>query len=1197
MTQKKNWNLRLMVVVLAFCTLSLAQSQMRITQPINGSALVRIPQSKHPLANARNDRGRLSGSRSLERMVLVLKPSDAAEQELSKFLDAQQNRDSSQYHRWLSPDEFGNRFGVSDADLQQLTSWLQQNGFHVDQISHGRLWIEFSGSAAQVENAFHTEMHNYSVNGEKHIANATDISLPQALTPVVKGVLSLHDFRKKSNLAQAIPVHRDQASGKLVPNFTISNGNESFHFLAPGDYRKIYNTETLLKSGIDGSGVSIAVVGRTNINLSDVRTFRKIFGLPENDPVFIVNGKDPGINGDEVESALDVEWSGAVAPKATIKFVTTNSTFSTDGVDLSASYIVDNVVAPIMSMSYSLCEAFLGTAGNEHFTRLYQQAAAEGITVFVSTGDNGPAGCDFPQNFAPAQNGANVSGLSSTPYNVSVGGTQFREQGLDGKYWLANNRPDLSSAVGYIPEGVWNESCDPTTDPDFCFGTGQFLLTASSGGPSSCSVSTVTDSQITCVSGHPKPAWQAGIGVPDDGVRDLPDVSLAAAGHDGYLICLEGSCQTTKEGGQTVLRNATVISGTSASTPSMAAIMAMLEQANGQFQGLANYALYQLAAGEDRTICNSSKLTDPTKVSACIFNDVTAGNTDVPGQAGYKSVRGYDMGTGLGSINAANLVSAWASAQRLGSHTTLSADATTVQHGQSLGLNVTVKPAAGTGSPTGDFALLADNQGVPGGSLTKGKFSGPVDSLPGGTHTVRARYSGDAMFSSSDSNALTVHVTPEPSTTTATAWTALPDGGYPFPADGPIGYNWTFGLQLDTRGKSGIGSPTGKATVILDKTKTIGTYPLADGSTFVFVKEDMHPGYHQFTVEYQGDKSFQPSTTHLDVPIKKGLPSVQFVDTAPNQVTDGSPVLLLISVLGSGFEAPSGSVEIFDNGKKLIGPIQLQTPGFLGQFGTHAGQATTKVVLPVGDHTLSMQYSGDGNYLPNALYKPRGLVTVTPKTGRDVRVGFTQTPTEIFLGQSANYLVTVRPAKSGGPVPTGMVNLVGQDGIEQAPAVPLVNGNATFIVPAYFGGGSLFIANYAGDANYSAGTSSAIITRVKAGTPSVVLTPSSLHVDAGKQTSLTVSVIGQPANKNLGAPRGLVQFVDTVNGGSVRQLGGPQYLTTGNGGISTYTLPVVLPAGTNVIHAKYLGSMSGDIPNSSPDWAPTDSNDVTVEVK
>lgn len=308
-------------------------------------------------------------------------------------------------------------------------------------------------------------------------------------------------------------------------------------------------------------------------------------------------------------------------------------------------------------------------------------------------------------------------------------------------------------------------------------------------------------------------------------------------------------------------------------------------------------------------------------------------------------------------------------------------------------------------------------------------------------------------------------------------------------------------------------------------------------------------------------------------------------------------MLLLISVLGSGFEAPGGSVDIFDNGKKLTGPIQLQTPGFLGQFGTHAGQATTKVVLPVGDHTLTLQYSGDANYLPNALYKPSSLVTVKPKTGRDVRVGFTQSPTEIFLGQSANYLVSVRSAKSGGPLPTGTVNLVGQDGIEQASAIPLVNGNATFTLPAYFGGGSLYIANYSGDANYSASTSAAIITRVKAATPSVTLTPSSSHVDAGKQTSLTVTVIGQPANKNLGAPRGLVQFVDSVNGGSMRQLGGPQFLTTGNGGVSIYTLPVVLPAGTNVIRAKYLGSMSGDIPNSSPDWAPTSSNDVTVEVK
>lgn len=1199
-TSLVDWKSRtLLVVAVALLTASSdAQSLSRITQPVDAHVLVRLPQSKHPLATAANDRGRINANQPLDRMVLVLKPSVAQQSALLKLLDAQHNRASANYRHWLTPEQFGARFGVNEDDLRHVTAWLQQNGFRIDNVGRSRLWIEFSGNVAQVESTFHTEMHQLAARGEKHVANMTDIELPQALVPVVGGVLSLHDFRKHAAHGQEVRVHRNGATGKLVPDFTIGNSDGTFHFLAPGDYPKIYNTEPLLKAGINGTGVPIAIVGRTNINLSDVQSFRRIFALPKNDPVFIVNGTDPGINEDELESDLDVEWAGAVAPNATVKFVTSNSTFTTDGVDLSIAYIIDNVVAPIMSASYSQCEAFMGTAGNEHFTHLYQQAAAEGITVFTSTGDDGPAACDPQVNFAPAQNGANVSGLSSTPFNVSVGGTQFREQGMDDKYWLATNRSDLSSAIGYIPEAVWNESCDPTLDPDFCFFTGSFLLSSSSGGPSSCSTSTATETGITCVSGHPKPSWQAGIGVPDDGVRDIPDLSLAAAGHDGYLVCIEGSCQTSQVGGQTVLENASVVSGTSASTPSMAAIMSLVEQANGTFQGLANYSLYQLAASQKRTDCNSTRLTDPSRLSPCVFYDVTVGNNSVPGQAGYKAVRGYDLSTGLGTVNAANLVAAWASAQRLDSRTALTIPNNTIEHGQPLSVDVTVSPITGTGSPSGDFALIAgSDNAASGGTLLSGKFSGPVNTLPGGNHSIQARYSGDAMFSPSESRQVAVHVTPEPSSTNVVAWTSIPDSGTRFPVDGPIGYGWRLGLQIDAKGISGIGSPTGTATITLDRTKNLGSVPLAGGTGFTFIDADIHPGSHEFLVTYNGDSSFQPSKMRIPLAVHKRAPVIEFVDTAPNVVTEGTPVLLLISVIGGGPSPATGTVDVMDKGRKIAGPIPLQNPGFLGVLGGTAAQATYKMTLPVGFHELTARYSGDANFEGHALRRPIGTVTVNPRTGSEARVTLTQSPLNVTVGDSARYIVTVRSAKPGSPAPTGSINLVGQDGIEQAPAVPLVNGVASFTLPFYSGGASLFIGNYSGDSRFGAATSSAVITRVQPAVPRVTLSTPSVAVPAGTQTSLTVSVVGRPGNANFPVPRGLVVFTDSVDGGPPRRLSAPQFLTTGNGGNRLYTLPVVLPAGTNVIHAKYLGSLSGDIPDSTPDWAPTDSNEVTVHVE
>ncbi|MGZ4731952.1 MAG: protease pro-enzyme activation domain-containing protein, partial [Terriglobales bacterium] len=842
----------------------------RITELIDNSAVVRVAGTHHPLASAENDRGRVHGATAMDRMVLVLKPGDDQAAALTRLIDGQHDRQSPTYRNWLTPEQYGTQFGPAQQDLDKITAWLQQQGFRVDAVARGRQWIEFSGTAGQVESAFHTEMHHYLVNGEDHVANAGDISLPRGLAPVVSGVLSLHNFRKHAAHAKAFQLHRNATTGEMsrvaelvpsakgitaasAPEFT---GGSSNHYLTPGDYARIYNTAPLLKEGVDGSNVSIAVVGRTDINLSDVQAFRQIFGLPVKDPTFIVNGLDPGINGDELESALDVEWSGAAAPNASIKFVTTESTFTTDGIDLSTSYIVDNLVAPIMSSSYGQCEAFLGITGNTFFNSIYQQAAAEGITVFVSSGDDGPAACDYPVSYTPAQNGLNVSGLASTPYNVAVGGTQFRENGADSTYWLANNRADLSSAIGYIPEGVWNESCDPTVDPTQCGGSGLYQFWSGSGGASSCTQSTVSGNQITCISGYPKPSWQTGRGVPGDGARDLPDLALTAAGgHDGYLVCVEGSCQWTVQNGNTILNSAAVVGGTSASTPSMAGIMALVEQKNGTFQGLANYSLYQLAAAEKIWPCDSSRLTDPRISSTCVFYDVNAGNSNIPGQPGFKAGTGYDKATGLGSVNAANLANAWSSARKLASATTLSARTKTVQHGIPLPLTVGVQPLTGSGAPTGDFSLVSDTHGgVFAGSLASGSFSGGVNGLEGGTYSIKAHYAGDAMFSSSDSSPVGITVTPEPSAVTAAGW-EINLAGIVVPLFGPVNYGQPVALQFNVQGKSGIGSPTGQATILLDDSVKLGTFPLNQGgSGWVQVdnltRTGLVVGQHSFKILY-----------------------------------------------------------------------------------------------------------------------------------------------------------------------------------------------------------------------------------------------------------------------------------------------------------------------------------------------------------
>jgi pseudomonalisin len=569
----------------------------RITDFIDDEQTIVLRGNRHPMAAAQYDAGAVAPDYPMEHMLLTLLPDPAQQEALDRLVDAQYNSESPYYHQWLTPEQYGERFGVSEADVAQIVGWLHGHGLEVEEVTAGRRSIIFSGTAAQVQSAFHTQIRTYKVGADLHHANAKDPEIPAALAQVVGGVVSLHDFHSR-------PMHGSvrRASAEF------SSGGS--HYLAPADFAIIYNVVPLYQQAINGIGESVAIVARTNINLADVRQFRALTGLPANDPQIIVNGTNPGIvsSGEETEADLDVEWSGAVARNTTIKFVVSKSTSSSDGVDLSAQYIVNHNLAPVMSMSFGLCEGWLGSSGNHFLDTLWQQAAAQGITVFVSSGDSGVAGCDSA-SVLTAIDGRAVNGLCSTPYNICVGGSEFNDASHPSLYWLSSNASGTqASALSYIPEVVWNES-----------GPGDGLW-ASGGG-----MSTI----------YAKPAWQTGRGVPADGKRDVPDVALTAAGHDGYLIVQNGGLY--------------VVGGTSAAAPSFAGLMALVVQHTATRQGNANSAFYALAAKQRAG-------------GAQVFHDITVGNNSVPGQAGFKAALGYDQATGLGSIDASVLVNHWSDA-------------------------------------------------------------------------------------------------------------------------------------------------------------------------------------------------------------------------------------------------------------------------------------------------------------------------------------------------------------------------------------------------------------------------------------------------------------------------------------------------------------------------------------------------------
>ena len=592
-------------LALLACTIFLLGTGTTFAGPgrfIDDNDTVVLHRNTHPLARLGARAGYAETSLPMQKMILSLQAPADKQAALAGFLKDQHDPASANYHHWLTPEEFGDKFGPSAEDVAAVADWLASHGFQVEEVAKSRAWINFSGDVSKVERTFRTRMLNLQVGDRLYHANESDPSIPRGLSDLVAGIVTLHNIPRqpKNNGAKFFP------SNQAVPNYTSG----SSHHLAPGDFAAIYNLNPLYSAGLDGTGQSIAIVGRTHPAASNWSSFRSAMGLAANPPQVIVNGPDPGDlgSGEDTEANLDVEWAGAVAKNAGIKFVVSKSTNSTDGVDLSAQYIVANNLAPVMSLSFGSCEADMGSSENAFYNKLWSQAAAQGITVLVSTGDSGAAGCSDPSGASGS--GKGVNGLASTPYNVAVGGTQFKEG--TGSYWNSVNSSSDTSALGYIPEVAWNESAAVSG------GSG---LWSTGGGASQL---------------YAKPAWQAAPGVPADGSRDLPDVALSAAGHDSYLIMTGGSLAS--------------VGGTSASAPSFAGLMALLVQKTGQRQGNVNVRLYQLA--------NSQYAAG----GAGVFHDITSGSNSVPGVTGYSGGAGYDLVTGLGSVDANALLGNWGAA-------------------------------------------------------------------------------------------------------------------------------------------------------------------------------------------------------------------------------------------------------------------------------------------------------------------------------------------------------------------------------------------------------------------------------------------------------------------------------------------------------------------------------------------------------
>jgi subtilase family serine protease len=715
---------------------AMAAQPDRIAVPIDSSQTVVLTGSVHALARPEYDQGAADPSLQLPYMVVVMKPSETQLADLKQLLAKLQDPASANYHKWLTPEAYADRFGVSRNDAEKISIWLRSRGFSILQVARGRDWIAFSATAGLVENAFHTQIRRYSIDGELHFANATELAIPEALAGVVAGFRGLDDFRWKPMGVREVAPPSFLQPIIVQPFFSIGGNN----FLAPDDFATIYNLTSLYSAGINGSGMKLVVVGQVDVVMTDIQAFRSGFNLPSNDPtvVLVPGSPDPGNNAsDLVESDLDLEWAGAVARNASIIFVT-SSTKAGGGVFNSAIYAIDNDLAPVISMSYGGCEQDNNTFIPVNEPTM-QKANAEGITFIASSGDTGAANCDGPTE-SSATEGLAVSYPASSPEVTGVGGTEFSgDVNNIPMYWGANG-PNGGSALSYIPETSWNDTMERGT------------LAASGGGKSICD-------DASCSSGFPKPSWQAGTGVPNDGVRDVPDVSFSASpDHDGYIVCNAGSCASGILNG-----NFTVVGGTSASTPVFAGIVTLLNQQLGNLPpsglGNANPTLYKLA----QTPANN------------VFHDITTGNNIVPCtqgstgcpktapfQYGYKASAGYDLVTGLGSIDVDNLLTNW-NIGKVATTAVLNVTPTTVNAGsnQAVVLKVVVNPNSGGGTPTGSVGFFLNGMTPVGtASLSQGSaiLSYDPKSLKAGATTFTASYSGDVNFIGAKSSAVMVTV-------------------------------------------------------------------------------------------------------------------------------------------------------------------------------------------------------------------------------------------------------------------------------------------------------------------------------------------------------------------------------------------------------------------------------------------------------
>ena len=1126
-----------------------AQAQSLVKGPVEDAARVTLVGNVHPLTRLENDLGAVDGAFPMNRLLLILKRSDEQERALEQFLRDVHTPGKASYHRWLTPEEFGKRFGAADSDLAALTAWLQSHGFTVNKGHPGRIAIEFSGNAAQLKEAFHTEIHRYNARKgqlpQSDYANADDPQIPAAFAALVAGLSPLNSFHARPTIKVGGSASYNVKAHQAVPAWTYPEAATGVTYeLGPADFAVQYDIASVYKKGITGAGESIGILSYSNVDLSLVQAYKALFDLQASLPVVVVDGNDPGQNDDATEAYLDLEQAGAVAPGAQLVMYTSAGSVLTDPLLTSGLRALEDNLVSVLSVSYATCEASLGASGNAAWAALWQEAAAQGITGFVAAGDGGSAGCDDFNTESFAESGLGMNGLGSTPYNVSVGGTDFyftdyaaspgTLDGQIGSYWsgTASETPAVS-LVQPAPEQVWNNAFGFNASDGGAYSAAYSTIVAGGGGASGAALY----SALGQASGYPKPSWQAGSGVPADKVRDVPDVALFAGSGSNFVeypICaVPGDCVNRTDAGAIQI---TSVGGTSAATPSMAAIQALVDQATGSRQGQADIVYYALAG---------------KTLAARPFRDITLGGNEVPcfagsancklgtsgqtngdyAETGFAATAGFDQASGLGTVDVANLIANWSTATFLPSVTTLSISPTTFAHGAPVTVTASVMPAkgagAGAGTPTGNLALnstdaVAYSNALGVFALDDGAVSSTVNNLPGGTYQVIGDYSGDGVYSASASTPVTVTVTPEKDTLHTLGWVVNPTDGnlYPIQSGMSIPYGAEVYVDAEPVGvnEASLGLSQGTAaTGAVTFTDSVGgvirsaAVPLNSEGVAEWVLPSLAVGSHTIGAAYAGDASYGASkaASAATLTVFKGTTTI-YLQPMETSVAVGSSVtvdlLIYSDVLPLNGQLPTGTVSV-----TLGGQTQTVASPFKSWGTTGSGVeeiVVTFASVPAGILPLTATYSGDANWFgTSALFGSVQSLASKPAPAMTL----TAAATSYTSNQMVNVAGTVTGTAASG-VPKGSVFVTWEDGsssfnaVLQAASTIAASWTLSFPASQLANGSNTFIATFKGDANYSAQSSAPLTVTLSESDFSLITTTQEVPVTQGATGTGTVEV-------------------------------------------------------------------------------------------